>query len=83
MGIVPAIAVKSFPAAIRFSGLSFSYNIAYAIFGGLTPMIITTLIIDNVMAPAYYVAVVSLVGVLASLAIMRFRPTLDLAANPA
>ena len=83
VGIVPAIAVKSFPAAIRFSGLSFSYNIAYAIFGGLTPMIITTLIIDNVMAPAYYVAVVSLVGVLASLAIMRFRPTLDLAANPA
>lgn len=83
VGIVPAIAVKSFPAAIRFSGLSFSYNIAYAIFGGLTPMIITTMIIENVMAPAYYVAFVSLIGVVASLAIIRFRPTLDLAANPA
>ena len=28
--------VKMFPAQIRFSGISFSYNLAYAIAGGIT-----------------------------------------------
>jgi MFS family permease len=36
--LVPAIAVSGFPAQVRFSGLSFSYNVAYAIAGGLTPV---------------------------------------------
>ena len=34
----PIIMVQSFPAPIRYSGLSFAYNISYAIFGGLTPI---------------------------------------------
>jgi hypothetical protein len=33
--------VKAFPPVVRFSGLSFSYNVAYAIFGGLTPMVVS------------------------------------------
>lgn len=81
VGVVPAIAVKSFPASIRFSGLSFSYNVAYAIFGGTTPMFVSAMIMENVYAPMYYVAGVSVVGVLASLAVMRFRPRLDLAVS--
>ncbi|NKZ99036.1 MFS transporter [Rhodococcus hoagii] len=32
IGAVPYVMVKAFPAAVRFSGLSFSYNVAYAIF---------------------------------------------------
>lgn len=82
-GVVPAIAVKSFPASIRFTGLSFSYNLAYAIFGGTTPLVVSTLLREDPLAPAYYVAVVCCVGVLASLAVMRFPRRLDLAANPA
>ncbi|MBJ7555201.1 MFS transporter [Marinomonas spartinae] len=81
-GVVPAIAVKSFPAAIRFSGLSFSYNLAYAIFGGTTPLVVSTLLREDPLAPAYYVAFVCGVGVLASLAVMGFRRRLDLVANP-
>lgn len=44
IGVVPSIAVKAFPAAVRFSGLSFSYNVAYAVFGGLTPILVTLLL---------------------------------------
>jgi MFS family permease len=41
IGAVPYVMVKAFPPVVRFSGLSFSYNVAYAIFGGLTPMVVT------------------------------------------
>lgn len=64
IGVVPSTAVKAFPPIVRFSGLSFSYNVAYAIFGGLTPVVVTSLIpLDN-MAPAHYVAGMSVLGVL-------------------
>jgi hypothetical protein len=49
---------------VRFSGLSFSYNLAYAIFGGLTPMVVTGLLKVSPMAPAYYVACLCAVGLL-------------------
>ncbi|CAG8999004.1 MAG: Proline/betaine transporter [Candidatus Celerinatantimonas neptuna] len=83
VGVVPAIAVKSFPAPIRFSGLSFSYNVAYAIFGGTTPMLVSAMIRENPLSPIYYVAIVCCVGVIASLAVIRFRPRLDLASSAA
>ncbi|MZI92749.1 MFS transporter [Vibrio sp. CAIM 722] len=83
VGVVPAIAVKSFPAAIRFSGLSFSYNVAYAIFGGTTPMLVSAMIAENVMSPVYYVAAVCSVGIIASAAVIRFKPRLDLATGNA
>ena len=38
---MPIVAVRLFPAPVRFSGLSFSYNVSYAIFGGLTPVVLT------------------------------------------
>ncbi|WP_121173096.1 MFS transporter [Kushneria sinocarnis] len=70
-GLVPAIAVKAFPAAIRFTGLSFSYNVAYAIFGGLTPMVVTLSIKVMPMSPALYVAIVCTIGALIGLGLMR------------
>jgi hypothetical protein len=60
VGAVPYVMVNAFPAAVRFSGLSFSYNVAYAVFGGLTPMLVTLWLAKDVLAPAYYV--VSLCG---------------------
>ncbi len=32
IGAIPLMMVRAFPAAIRFTGISFSYNIAYATF---------------------------------------------------
>lgn len=57
VGVLPAIMVSIFPPEIRYSGLSFSYNIAYALFGGLTPVSLGFVIMHDAMAPGYYLAV--------------------------
>ena len=61
--MVPSIAVAAFPAPVRFSGLSFSYNVAYAICGGATPILLTLALRDHPLAPAQYLAAMALVGV--------------------
>ena len=72
VGVVPALMVVAFPPAVRFSGLSFSYNIAYALFGGLTPPLIGVMVQHfGVLAPAHYVAVTALIGIGAALWSMR------------
>ncbi|PTR34961.1 putative MFS family arabinose efflux permease [Luteibacter sp. OK325] len=71
-GIVPAILVASFPPAIRFSGISVSYNIAYAIAGAATPVLVGYLArTAGGLGPAHYVAIVALAGVAASIYMMR------------
>jgi MFS family permease len=63
-GVIPALMVVSFPPAVRFSGLSFSYNVAYALFGGLTPPLIGLLVERmGVLAPAHYVALTACIGI--------------------
>jgi MFS family permease len=61
--MVPSIAVAAFPAAVRFSGLSFAYNVAYAICGGATPILLTLALRDHPLAPAQYLAAMAVVGV--------------------
>ncbi|MDH2915571.1 MAG: MFS transporter [Gallionella sp.] len=63
IGVVPSAAVMSFPPRVRFSGLSFSYNVAYAVFGGLTPVMVSLLLPLDKLAPAHYVMLLSAVGV--------------------
>ncbi len=63
IGVVPSVAVKAFPPVVRFSGLSFSYNLAYAVFGGLTPVLVSMLLPFDRLAPAHYVEILSMVGV--------------------
>ncbi|MDF2403247.1 MFS transporter [Aeromonas sp. 5HA1] len=62
VGAVPYVMVNAFPAVVRFSGLSFSYNVAYAIFGGLTPMLVTLWMKNDVLAPSHYVVSLSALG---------------------
>jgi MFS family permease len=62
VGVVPFVMVKAFPAPVRFSGISFSYNVAYAVFGGLTPIIVSLMMKSNPIAPALYVGVVCVLG---------------------
>lgn len=62
IGVVPYVLVRAFPAKIRFSGLSFSYNVAYAIFGGLTPVVLTLWLKSDELAPAHYVAALASFG---------------------
>jgi MFS family permease len=61
--LVPAIAVGGFPAPVRFSGLSFAYNVAYAIAGGLTPVLLSLAIKEDPAAPMRYIAGVAVLGI--------------------
>ncbi|AYC34901.1 MFS transporter [Pseudomonas cavernae] len=73
IGAVPYVMVNAFPAVVRFSGLSFSYNLAYAIFGGLTPMVVTLLLKADPLGPAYYVAALCGLGLLVGLYLLSQR----------
>lgn len=64
VGAVPYVMVRAFPAEVRFTGLSFSYNLAYAIFGGLTPIVVTLMMKSSPLAPAWYVLALACVGLL-------------------
>ena len=73
VGVVPSAMVRAFPAPVRFSGLSFSYNVAYAIFGGLTPIMVTLMLKTQPLAPAYYVMALCGIGAVTALFI-KDRP---------
>ncbi|BBD80472.1 MFS transporter [Aerosticca soli] len=77
VGVVPSVLVGAFPAAVRFSGISFAYNVAYAIFGALTPPLIGLIAATmGALAPAQYVALAALAGIVVGLLLLR-RPVLD------
>ena len=65
--LTPVLMIRAFPPAVRFSGLSVSYNVAYAVFGGTTPRLIAWLAGLDRLAPAHYVAAIAVVGLLAAL----------------
>ncbi|WP_329743489.1 MFS transporter [Dyella sp. A6] len=76
VGVVPVVMVRAFPSAVRFSGLSFAYNVAYAVFGAGTATAIGWLAARaGRMAPAHYVAITALVGAATSLWLMWRRGT--------
>ncbi len=62
VGVIPLVMVRSFPGPVRFSGLSFSYNVAYAIFGGFTPPLVSLLVKANPLGAVHYVAALCVLG---------------------
>jgi MFS family permease len=64
VGAIPYVLVNAFPPALRFTGLSFSYNVSYAIFGGLTPVMLTLWLKSDPMAPGHYVGALAILGAL-------------------
>lgn len=71
VGVVPYVMVRAFPAEVRFTGISFSYNLSYAIFGGLTPIFVTLIMKLTPLAPAYYVLALSAIGLLLGIYLHR------------
>jgi MFS transporter, MHS family, proline/betaine transporter len=70
-GAMSAAMAELFPTNIRYGSMAIAYNLAVAVFGGITPYFATYLIsaTGNTFAPAFYVmaaALVSLVVVLRS-----------------
>ncbi len=53
-----------FPTPIRYSGVAMSYNLAYAFFGGMSPLVCTVMIkyFDSIIAPGIYLTIVALIS---------------------
>ena len=64
VAVIPVLMVRSFPTAVRFTGLSFAYNSAYALAGGITPLLVAGLAHRDALAPGHYVAGVAVLGAL-------------------
>jgi len=71
VGAVPYVMVRAFPPFVRFSGLSFSYNLSYAVFGGLTPMAVALLVKWQPLGPMYYVLGLCAMGAAIGLGLLR------------
>ena len=67
VGMVPAILVQLFPTNVRLTGLAFSYNITYAIVGGLVPFALGYVTMFVSFTPALYIAFVGLIGIIMGL----------------
>ena len=77
VGGVPYVMVRAFPAQVRFTGLSFAYNVSYAIFGGLTPLVVASLLAVNPMAHAYYLLFIAALGVCIGLYLIARGDTIE------
>lgn len=67
VGMVSYSMVKMFPAQIRFTDISFSYNLAYAIAGGITLPLVQWLSLYSNIGAMYYVWTVCLVTLFTAL----------------
>ena len=64
VGVVPSVMVGLFPAPIRVSGISFTYNIAYALWASTTPLLLIALMPWSPWVCVGFCAMMGLVGVL-------------------
>jgi MFS transporter, MHS family, proline/betaine transporter len=71
MGPFFAIVAILFPVAHRYTGLSISYNMASALFGGTAPLMATMLLerSGSPLAPAWYVSICAIISLLVLLTI--------------
>ncbi|WP_051898492.1 MFS transporter [Sciscionella sediminilitoris] len=68
-GVISCAIAESFPARVRYTGISLGYTVAVSVFGGATPLILTGLVAASgtpMAIPVYVLAasVVSLLGAL-------------------
>lgn len=67
IGMVPAILVQLFPTNVRLTGLAFSYNVMYAIIGGIVPFALAYATLYVSFSPALYIAFIGSIGILMGL----------------
>ncbi|MCL2296731.1 MAG: MFS transporter [Proteobacteria bacterium] len=70
-GPMPATMAELFPVRVRSTGLSLSFNLGGALFGGLAPLYLTYLLREtgNPMVPAYYLLMSTAFGLAATWAL--------------
>ncbi|MEE4571747.1 MFS transporter [Pseudomonas alliivorans] len=64
VGVVPSVMVGLFPANIRVSGISFTYNIAYAFWASTTPLLLIALMPWNIWVCVLYAFLMGVTGLL-------------------
>lgn len=64
IGIVPSICVRLFPVSVRQSGVSFAYNVVYAITGALLPVLLVYFSRKLMLSSALYLVFVCVIGVI-------------------
>ncbi|KJK15836.1 MFS transporter [Pseudomonas sp. NPDC087612] len=67
VGVVPSVMVGLFPAQIRVSGISFTYNIAYALWASTTPLLLIALMPWSPWVCVGFCLVMGVVGLLTAL----------------
>ncbi|MFK0311173.1 MFS transporter [Pseudomonas sp. NPDC090233] len=67
VGVVPSVMVGLFPAEIRVSGISFTYNVAYALWASTTPLALIALMPWSPWVCAGFCLVMGAVGLLTAL----------------
>jgi MHS family proline/betaine transporter-like MFS transporter len=72
-GTTSATVVELFPVAFRYSGLSFSYNLTQAIFGGTAPLVASyfSFIKGNVFGPAFYLMLLAFITFLLAMFFLK------------
>jgi len=63
--VMPALMTETFPASVRYTGLSISYNFSLALFGGTTPLFCTWIVKQSggdVWMPVYYLIATCIIG---------------------
>ena len=63
VGAVPSVMISLFPARVRVSGISFTYNIAYAAWASVTPLLLIGLMPWSPWICVIFCAVMGAVGV--------------------
>lgn len=67
----PIIGTRAFPPSIRYSGLSFAYNLAYALFSAITPTLTLYLLNpEHILGEYYYMGAGFYIAFVAILAIL-------------
>ncbi|MFW2176826.1 MULTISPECIES: MFS transporter [unclassified Moraxella] len=67
IGIVPSMCVRLLPANVRMSGMAFSYNVAYAITGAITPILLLNFSSNISSIPVLYLVFLCILGVIMGL----------------
>jgi MFS family permease len=75
-----ALLSEIFPTEVRYTGVSFSYNLAVGIFGGFSPLIVTVLIAvtKNSLAPIIWLVPFLLIGIIFMIFVFKESKGVDL-----
>ncbi|QXI36939.1 MFS transporter [Pseudomonas xantholysinigenes] len=74
VGVVPSVMVGLFPAEIRVSGISFTYNVAYALWASTTPLALIALMPWSPWVCVGFCLAMGVVGLLTALYFGRREP---------